>query len=72
MQLSFKRKTLSHFFNQFLESISHFKIFEKKMIVIAILFRKLQTVKDQIRPLSKKHRFRPPFDIQHVKELKLL
>ena len=37
------------------------------MIVIAPLFRKLQTVKDLIRPLSKKHRFRAPFDSQHVK-----
>ena len=37
------------------------------MIVIATLFRKLQTVKDLITPLSKKHRFRTPFDSQHVK-----
>ena len=37
------------------------------MIVIATLFRKLQTVKDLFRPLSKKHRFKTPFDIQHVK-----
>ena len=37
------------------------------MIVIATLFRKLQTVKDLVRPLSKKHRFRAPFDSQHVK-----
>ena len=37
------------------------------MIVIATLFRKLQTVKDLVRALSKKHRFRAPFDSQHVK-----
>ena len=37
------------------------------MIVIATLFRKLQIVKDLVRPLSKKHRFRTPFDSQHVK-----
>ena len=37
------------------------------MIVIATLFRKLQTVKDFFEPLSKKHRFRTPFDNQHVK-----
>ena len=37
------------------------------MIVIANVFRKLQTVKDLVRPLSKKSRFRTPFDSQHVK-----
>ena len=42
-------------------------ILKKKMIVIATLFRKLQTVKDLVRPLFKKHRFRKSFDNQHVK-----
>ena len=42
-------------------------ILKKKMIVIAILFWKLQTVKDLVRPLSKKHRFRTSFETQHVK-----
>ena len=37
------------------------------MIVIATLFRKLQTFKDWVRPLSKKHRLRRHFDTQHVK-----
>ena len=37
------------------------------MIVRPTLFRKLQTVKDMVRALSKKHRFRTPFDSQHVK-----
>ena len=37
------------------------------MIVIATLFWKVQTVKNLVRPLSKKHRFRTPFDTQHVK-----
>ena len=36
------------------------------MIVIAALFRKLQTMKDLDRPLSKKHRFGTPLDSQHV------
>ena len=40
------------------------------MIVIATLFGKLQTVKDLVRPLSKKHRVRTPFDRQHVKRAK--
>ena len=30
-------------------------------------FRKLQTVKDLVRPLSKKHRFRTPFESEHDK-----
>ena len=38
------------------------------MIVITTSLRKLQAVKDLSRPLSKKHRFRTPFDSQHVKE----
>ena len=37
------------------------------MIVIAALFRKLQTVKDLVRPLSEKHRSKAPVDSQHVK-----
>ena len=37
------------------------------MILIATLFRKLQTVKGLITPLSKKHRFRTPLDTQHIK-----
>ena len=37
------------------------------MIVIPTLFRKLQTVNDLVRPLSKKDSFRTPFDSEHVK-----
>ena len=36
------------------------------MIVIATLFRKLQTVKNFFIPVSKKHRLRTPFDRKHV------
>ena len=67
MQLYLKAKPFSESFVPFLESISNFKHFEKKMIVIATLFRKLQTVKFLVRPLSKKHRFRTPLDSHHVK-----
>ena len=42
-------------------------ILKKIMIFIATLFRKLQTVKDLVRPLSTKHRFRTPIDSQHLK-----
>ena len=42
-------------------------IFKKTVIVIANLFSKLQTVKDLVKPLSWKRRFRTSFDRQHVK-----
>ena len=42
------------------------------MIVIATLLRKLQAVKDLVRPLSKKQCFRTPFDSQHFKESQIL
>ena len=47
-------------------------ILKEKMIVIATLFRKLQTVKDFASAITKKHRFRTPFDSQHAKEYKNL
>ena len=37
------------------------------MTVTATLFWKVQILQDLIRALSKKHRFRTPFDSQHVK-----
>ena len=66
--LSEKIKTFYQFFVPFLESTSNFEHSEKKnMILIANLFFKLQTVKDLVRPLSKKQCFRTPFESQHVK-----
>ena len=50
-----------------LESSSYFKHLKKKIIVIASVFSKLQTVKVLFRPPSKKRRFRISFDSQHVK-----
>ena len=37
------------------------------MILIATLLRKLQALNDLVRPLSKKHCFKTPFDSQHGK-----
>ena len=37
------------------------------MIVLATSLQKLQTVKDFIRAISRKHRFTKPVDSQHVK-----
>ena len=42
-------------------------ILKKQMIAISPFFRKLQNVKNMVRPLSKKHRSRTPFDSQHDK-----
>ena len=47
-------------------------IFLKKKIVMAIVFPKLQTVKDLVRPFSKKCSFRTSFDSQHVKQSQTL
>ena len=70
----FKCKYLSNQ-KRFLNVLFHFwhlhqilNILEKKMMVIATLFRKLQTVKDLVRPLFKKHCLRNSFENQHVKE----
>ena len=42
-------------------------IFEEKMIMIANLFPRLQTVKSFVKALSKNCRFRTSFEGQHVK-----
>ena len=58
----------------FLNSFFHFwnlhqilNVLKKKIIVIGNVFAKLETVKNFVRPLSKKRRFRTSFDSQHVK-----
>ena len=47
-------------------------ILKKKMIAIANVFPKLQTVKEFVRSLSRKRRFRTPFDSQHIKGFQTL
>ena len=42
-------------------------VLKKRTIVIANVFPKLMTVKNLVRPLSKKRRFRTRFDSQYVK-----
>ena len=67
---------LFHFWNlhQILNFLSHFwnlhqilKVFKEKIIVIADVFSKLQTVKNLVRTLSKRRRLRARFDSQDVK-----
>ena len=47
-------------------------IFEKKMIVIANVFPKLQTVKDLVKPLSWKRCFRISFDNKNLNNCQTL
>ena len=62
-----KTKPFSQIFVPFLESTSNFEYFENNMIVIANVLPNLETVKVLLKPVSKKRRFRIPFDSQHVK-----
>ena len=62
----FKTKSFSQFFVQLMESSWNLKHFRKKMIVIANVFPKLQTVKDLVKQLSRKHSFRTSFKNQRV------
>ena len=69
MQLSKIRKAIYDFFVSFVEFASNLK---NKKIVIANIFPILQTMKDLVRPLSGKHRFRTPSESEHVKGSKTL
>ena len=65
--LSEKHKSFSEFWFHFWILHQILNILKEKMIVIANVFPKLQTVKNLIRPISKKRRFRTRFDSQHFK-----
>ena len=77
MQLSENEKLflnlLPHFWNlyQILNILKDYH-HSQKIIIIANLFPKLQTVKNLVRTLSKKRRFRTKFDSQHVKAFQIL
>ena len=64
----FSLNFLFHFWNvhQILNSL------KKRMIVIVNVFRKLETLKSLVRPLSKKRRLRTRFDSQHLKVFQIL
>ena len=66
-EMILKIKNISWVFFPFKESTSNFKLFQKKKIDIANVFPILRTVKDFVRPLTKKPHFRTSFDSQHVK-----
>ena len=68
-----KNKTV--FFNFWFNFWNLHQIWNKlreKMMVIANLFPKLETVENLIRTLSKKPRFRTRFDSQHLKVCQIL
>ena len=68
MQLSEKRKKVFfEFFVPFMESTSNFKHFEKTMMILANVFRKLQAVKNFVTPLRKNRRFGTRLESRHGK-----
>ena len=72
MQLSKNQKLFLNFFSHFLNLHQILNILQPTMITIATVFQKLQTVKNLLRSLSKKRRFRTRFNIQHVKASQIL
>ena len=71
-QLFQKQKAFSRLFLAFLKSTLNFEHFKKKMTFIADLFPKLRTPKNVVRYMSKKSRFKGPFDRQHSKRVQTL
>ena len=71
-KLSQKQKPFANFFLPFSKSTLTFEHFQKKMTLIADLFPKLRTPKNVARYLSKKSRFKGPFDRQHGKRVQTL
>ena len=67
MILSRKQKTFWQFFCAFLKSSLNFEHFQKKMTLIAEVFPKLQSLKNKVRAMSIKTRFKGSFKKQHGK-----
>ena len=67
-----KQKAFSQFFPAFSKFTLNFENFQKKMTLIADLFPKLCTPKNVVRYMSKKSRFKGPFDRQHGKRVQTL
>ena len=60
------QKYFLRFFFHFWNLHQILNIFKKRMVLRANVFRKLQNVKDLVRPLTKKRCFRTSFDSQHL------
>ena len=67
MELSEKKIFFLHFLFHFWSLHEILNILKEKIFVIAIVFRKLQTVNNLVRTLCEKCRFRTSFDSQHDK-----
>ena len=67
MHLYKKQKIFSQFFSAFSESALNSEHFQKKMTLIAYVFRKLPTTKNVLRQMSKSSRFRERLDRRHSK-----
>ena len=70
--LSEKHKSFSEFWFHFWILHQILNILKEKMIVIANVFPKLQTLKIFVRKLSEEHRFRTHFYTEHVKACQIL
>ena len=66
------KKVLLNFLLYFWNLHQILNILKQKMTLIVYVFPKLQTAKDLVRPMSKKRRFRTPFDSQYVKRSQTL
>ena len=66
------KKLFPNFFVRFRNLHEILNIFKEKMSFIADLFAKLRTPKNVDRYLSKKSRFKGPFDRQHGKRVQTL
>ena len=71
-QLSQKQKAFYPFFLAFSKCALNLKHFQKKMTLIADFFPKLRTPENVARYMSKKSRFKGPFDRQHGKRIQTL
>ena len=72
MQLSQKQKTFSQLFAAFLKFKLNVKYFEKKYYPHRFFISEITDSKNVIRKMSKKSRFREPFDKQHGKRAQAL
>ena len=72
MHLSQKQKIFSQFFSSVFESALNFEHFQKKMTLIAYVFRKLPTTKNVLRQMTKSSRFREPVDWRYGKRAEAL
>ena len=72
MQLSKKQRSVSQFFALLLKDTSGFEHFFLNATLIPYAFPKLRTVKNVVRKMSKKPRFRTQFNSQHAKQSQTL